>query len=65
MRQGTVVTFSLNLAVDAARISASLRLPMADRITLATARTHGAVLWTQDADFEGLEGVRYLAKSTQ
>jgi predicted nucleic acid-binding protein len=33
---------------------------MADSIMLATARQAGAELWTQDADFEGLEGVRYI-----
>ena len=35
---------------------------MADGIILATARSAGAVLWTQDADFEGLAHVRYFAK---
>jgi predicted nuclease of predicted toxin-antitoxin system len=29
---------------------------------LATARQFEAVLWTQDADFVGLPGVRYVAK---
>ena len=28
-------------------------------VMLATARAHDAVLWTQDADFEGMAGVRY------
>jgi len=26
----------------------------------ALTRAFGAVLWTQDADFEGMEGVRYI-----
>lgn len=34
------------------------RLPMADSVVLATARLHDAALWTQDADFKGLRGVR-------
>jgi predicted nucleic acid-binding protein len=38
------------------------KFPMADSIMLATAREYGAPLWTQDADFEGLDGVRYMAK---
>jgi predicted nucleic acid-binding protein len=38
-----------------------MKLPMADSIMLATARHSGAVLWTQDADFEGIEGVRYVS----
>jgi hypothetical protein len=27
-----------------------------------TARTHGATFWTQDADFDGVEGVKYVAR---
>ena len=37
-------------------------LPMADSIILATGRRHGATIWTQDSDFEGLEGVQYTPK---
>ena len=29
---------------------------------LATARAHEATLWTQDADFEWMEGVRYFER---
>jgi len=29
---------------------------------LITAQTHGATFWTQDADFDGVEGVKYVAK---
>lgn len=65
MRQGTVVDLNPVLALDAARLSISLRLPMADSIILATARSHGATLWTQDSDFEGLEGVNYRRKGGQ
>ncbi len=32
---------------------------------LATARRHGATLWTQDADFKGLEGVRVVSKTAK
>jgi predicted nucleic acid-binding protein len=35
---------------------------MADSVILATARAYEATLWTQDGDFEGLEGVQYVAK---
>lgn len=35
---------------------------MADSVILATARAHNAALWTQDSDFEGIEGVRYVEK---
>jgi predicted nucleic acid-binding protein len=34
---------------------------MADAIILTTARSAGATLWTQDAHFEGMEGVEYIA----
>lgn len=57
--QGDVIALDVTLALSAAKLSADLRLPMADSIILATARSEGAVLWTQDAHFNGLEGVRY------
>ena len=62
MLDGFVVPLDDELAVIAARLSLELRLPMADSIILATARAYDATLWTQDVDFEGVEGVRYVAK---
>ena len=59
MYQGQLADLTASLAVEAARLSCSLRLPMADSIMLATARAYGATLWTQDADFAGMTGVRY------
>jgi toxin FitB len=59
MAQGRVVDLNMTLAMNAARISVDLRLPMADSIILATAYAYHAILWTQDADFRGLEGVQY------
>lgn len=61
MHQGTVVGLDATLAIAAARLSAEQRLPLADSVILATARAHGAILWTQDADFEGRDGVRYVS----
>jgi predicted nucleic acid-binding protein len=58
MQCGTVVDLTLSLALDAARH----RLPLADSIIYATALQHGATLWTQDRDFEGLPNVRYFSK---
>lgn len=63
MMCGRVVVLDAELALAAATLSASYRLPMADSIILATARCFGAMLWTQDADFDGIEGVRYIAKA--
>ncbi len=62
MQQGLVAELSSPIALEAARISAQLGLPMADSIILVTARTHQATLWTQDSDFESIEGVRYVAR---
>ena len=63
MQQGRVVAFSSPLALSAARLSIEHSLPMADSVILATARANDATLWTQDADFQGVPGVRYVAKS--
>lgn len=62
MKEGRLVELTEPIALQAAKTSASLRLPMADAIMLATARRHDATLWTQDADFEGIEGVQYRAR---
>jgi predicted nucleic acid-binding protein len=62
MQQGSIVELDATLAMSAARLSLELKLPMADSIILATARTNNATLWTQDDDFEGLDGVKYIAK---
>lgn len=64
MQQGVVVELTPPLALEAARTSVTLGLPMADSIILATARTFDATLWTQDADFAAVEGVRYIAKDS-
>lgn len=62
MQQGTVVPLDADLALAAARLAVEEHLPMADSIILATARATEATLWTCDADFEGLKGVRYKRK---
>jgi len=62
MQQGQVVDLDARLAMSAARLSLETRLPMADSIVLTTARQYAATLWTQDADFHGVEGVQYRAR---
>ena len=62
MRKGAVIDLDDRLALDAAELSIDTRLPLADSVMLATARSRGAELWTQDSDFEGLEDVRYFKK---
>ncbi len=59
MQQGTVVALDATLAIEAARIGTVWKLPMADSVILATAKMHKATLWTQDADFAGMERVNY------
>ena len=62
MRKGAVIDLDDRLALEAAELSIDARLPLADSVMLATARSRGAELWTQDSDFEGLEDVRYFQK---
>jgi predicted nucleic acid-binding protein len=62
MLEGQVVALDSSLAIDAAKISADTKLPLADSIVLATARLQNAVLWTQDSHFEGMAGVKYVGK---
>jgi predicted nucleic acid-binding protein len=62
MRKGAVIDLDDRLALEAAELSIDTRLPLADSVMLATARSRGAELWTQDSDFEGLDDVRYFMK---
>ncbi len=57
MQQGEVVDLSSSIALQAARVSLDMKIPMADSIIYATARHHNAILWTQDEHFDGLSGV--------
>lgn len=63
MRQGHVVDLDADLAIRAATIGLMHKLPLADSVMLATASAHGATLWTQDPDFDGLDGVRYVRRA--
>jgi len=58
MQRGRVVDIDLSLALEAAVNG----LPMADSLIYATARRHGAALWTQDSHFDGLPGVQFFRK---
>jgi len=62
MQQGRVVDLDVTIALSAAKLSATLKIPMADSIILATGRAFNATVWTQDADFQGLDGVQYIPK---
>ena len=62
MKQGKVIEIDESLALSAAKLSAELKLPMADSLILATARANNAILWTQDEHFKDLDGVEYIEK---
>jgi predicted nucleic acid-binding protein len=62
MMRGKVVELDAQIALNAAHLSAEMKLPLADSVILATARMYKATLWTQDADFKDIEGVQYLEK---
>jgi predicted nucleic acid-binding protein len=62
MKQGKVVSLDSSLAIDAVSYGVELKLPLADSIIYATANKYNALIWTQDADFKPLEGVKYFSK---
>jgi predicted nucleic acid-binding protein len=62
MEQGRVVDLDRATALEAARLSIEHSIAMADSVMLATAHRHRATLWTQNSDFEGLQGARYFAR---
>ena len=62
MEQGEVIALNNKLAVDAALFGVKCKLPLADSIIYATAQRYDAILWTQDSDFNGLEGVMFYEK---
>ncbi len=62
MRQGQLIVLSEEIALKAALISIKHKLPMADSLIYATGYLEGAVIWTQDVDFQGLPGVKFKEK---
>ena len=62
MEQGTVIDLDSELAISAAAYGVTLHIPLADSIIFATARKYNAKLWTQDADFKELPGVRFYPR---
>jgi predicted nucleic acid-binding protein len=62
MRQSAVVDLDASLALRAAALGLRYKLPLADSVVYATAQAADALVWTQDADFEGLNGVKFWRK---
>lgn len=65
MKQGREIGLDSSLAIQAAKNSLDMKIPMADSIILTTARAYQAVVWTQDDDFAGISGVKYFPKSSK
>ena len=63
MQQGRVVALDAALALLAATLGTRHRLPLADSIIYATAQQGNALVWTQDADFEDLNDVKFFRKN--
>ena len=62
MEQGMIVDLDSSIALSAAKVGLEYKLPLADSIILATARANDATVWTQDTDFNGIDGVKYVTK---
>ncbi len=62
MKQSKVFDVTSTIAVKAAKLSSEKDIPMADSIIYITAKENDAIVWTQDADLKGLEGVKYFNK---
>lgn len=62
MSQGRETILDRRIALEAAHIAQETKLAIADSIVLASARANNATLWTQDAHFKGMDGVKYIEK---
>jgi toxin FitB len=62
MRQGRVLDLTDRRAVAAADIATKHKLAMADAVIYSMAREFDGTLWTQDVDYEGLVGVKFIEK---
>ena len=63
MRLGRVLDLTDARAVAASSVAARHKLAMADAAMYSMAQEFGATFWTQDVDYQGLQGVQYCAKS--
>jgi predicted nucleic acid-binding protein len=62
MQKTQIIPLTDELALVAADLSLTYKLPMADAIVLATAQAHDADVVTSDADFADIPGVVYIPK---
>lgn len=62
MRLGRVLDLTDPRAIAASTIATQYKLAMADAAMYSMAREFDATFWTQDVDYQGLDGVQYCAK---
>lgn len=62
MRLGRVLDLTDKRAITASIIATRHRLAMADAAMYSLALEFEATFWTQDVDYQGLDGVRYSPK---
>jgi toxin FitB len=62
MRQGRVLDLTDSRAVASADIAVKHKLAMADAVIYSMAREFDGTLWTQDVDYDGLDGVKFFEK---
>jgi predicted nucleic acid-binding protein len=62
MKQGQIIDLTTSISMKAAKLSLEHKIPMADSIILATGHLYQATVWTQDADFKGLNDVQFIRK---
>ncbi len=63
MRRGKVVDLTDARAIAASEAAQTHKLAMADAVMYSIAREFNARLWTQDVDYQGLTGVKFLPKA--
>ncbi len=63
LNQFRVIPLDVSISRRAVAVAMTHKLAMADSVIYATAESLGATLWTQDRDFEGLPGVRFVPKA--
>ena len=64
MKQGKVADLTAEIALEAAKISHDHKIPMADSVVLATARTYEATIWTMDSDLKKFDRVKFFQKNS-
>lgn len=65
MRLGRVLDLTDARAIAASTAASQHKLAMADAAMYSMACEFGATFWTQDVDYQGLDGVQYCAKPGQ